>query len=90
MWACLAALFLSGLAVGGFKSLPLCGFIYDEYLSNYFVLNMSEINMSCGLIFSSNETFALLVCSRCEFRKSHLFIFMKFRERLRYGRIDMF
>ena len=43
---------LLGLAVGGFESLPLCGFIYDEYLSNYFVLNMSEINMSCRLIFS--------------------------------------
>ena len=41
--------------------------LYDEYLSNYFVLNMSEINMSCRLIFSSNETFNLLVCSRCEF-----------------------
>jgi len=67
VWACLAALFLSGLAVGGFESLPLCGFIYDEYLSNYFVLNMSEINMSCRLIFSSSETFNLLVCSRCEF-----------------------
>ena len=67
MGACLAALFLSGLAVGGFESLPFYGFIYDEYLSNYFVLNMSEMNMSCRLIFSSNETFNLLVCSRCEF-----------------------
>ena len=74
MWACLAALLLSGLAVGGFESLPLCGFIYDEFLSNYFVLNMSEINMSCRLIFSSNETSNLLVCSRCEFSKK-LFVY---------------
>ena len=67
MWACLAASFLSGLAVGGFESLPLCGFIYDEYLSKYFVLSMSEIDMSCHLIFTSNETFNLSVRSRCEF-----------------------
>ena len=81
MRAFLAALFLSGLAVGGFESLPLCVFIYDENLSNYFVLNMSEISMSCRLKFSSSETFNLLVRSRCKFHKNHLFIFTKFRER---------
>ena len=42
-------------------------FIYDEYLSKYFVLSLSEINMSCRLVFTFNETFNLLVRSRCEF-----------------------
>ena len=45
---------LSGLAVGGFYSLPLCGFfiyITDVCLS-YFVSSGFEVNMSCRLIFN--------------------------------------
>ena len=53
-------------------------FIYDEYLSKYFVLSLSEINMSCLLVFTSNKTFNLLVRRDVNFRKIRLFTFTKF------------
>lgn len=64
VWPCLAVLSLSGLAVGGFESLPLCGFIYTMSAFKIFfckcVLRV-EKNMSSHLIPVSSEVFHLLV-----------------------------
>ena len=60
-------LFLSGLAVGGFEPLPLCGLYIMDVCLSYFVSSGFEVNMSRLLIFNFVEAFNLLVCSRREF-----------------------
>ena len=57
-------LYLPGLAIGGFESLTaLRGFMYRMDVSFRIFLSRFEINMSCRLIFNSDETFNMLVRS---------------------------